>query len=312
MQGVINLLKPPGMTSHDAVAAIRRLLGTRRVGHAGTLDPGAAGVLPIAVGRATRLMQWMQQADKAYRAEMTLGIETDTLDAQGQTTSMCTDFRLAPARLVDAMQMFLGHVMQVPPMVSSVKVGGERLYQVARRGEVVAREPRAVRIDELSICKVWPDDALELEFGARVLFDVTCSKGTYIRSLVSDIGKSVGCGAHLSFLVRTRTGPFHLEETHTFEEIQQAIDSGHIASVLQPPEAAIPHMPRVDLSTDDVERVRHGQAVAAQRDLLQSEHVRLHAKSGRLVAIARPVRTGNVCTVQPIAVLIGPGEDLDD
>lgn len=305
---MINLLKPPGMTSHDAVAVVRRLLGVRRVGHAGTLDPGAAGVLPIAVGRATRLMRWLQQADKAYRAEMTLGIETDTLDAQGKTTAMVTDFRLAPARLVDAMQMFLGHVMQVPPMVSSVKVGGERLYKAARRGEEVAREARAVRIDEIAIRKVWPDGALDLEFGARVLFDVTCSKGTYIRTLVADIGKSVGCGAHLSFLVRTRSGPFLLEDSHTLEEIQDALDKDTLGRVLLPPEAALPNMPAVHLTAEAAERLCHGQPVPVADDLPETDFVRVHAGEGPMVAVGQTVR-GSRPAVRPVVVLSGPEEE---
>ena len=310
MLGVINLLKPPGMTSHDAVAVVRRLLGVRRIGHAGTLDPGAAGVLPVAVGRATRLMRWLLQADKAYRAEMTLGIETDTLDAQGKTTAMNTDFRLAPARLVDAMYMFLGHVMQVPPMVSSVKVGGERLYRAARRGEEVERAARAVRIDEIAIRKVWPDGALDLEFGSRVLFDVTCSKGTYIRSLVADIGKNVGCGAHLSFLVRTRSGPFVLEESHTLEEIRDAVEEGALDRVLLPPETALPRLPRVDLDPGTARRLCHGNPVPVTEGLPDDEYFRVHVRGGRMVAVGQRA-PGPRPGVRPVVVLVDPEEELD-
>src|SRR5690625_990655 len=131
------------MTSHDAVACVRRLLQTRRVGHTGTLDPGAAGVLPLVVGKATRLAKWLQDADKQYRAEMTLGVETDTLDAAGNTLNIHTDFSIAPSQLVDHMQMQLGHIMQTPPMVSSIKIDGERLHHIARRGETVERPARS-------------------------------------------------------------------------------------------------------------------------------------------------------------------------
>lgn len=297
------------MTSHDAVAVIRRLLGVRKVGHTGTLDPGAAGVLPIAVGKATRLVQWMQSADKSYRAEMTLGVETDTLDGQGATTAVVTDFRIPPSKLVDEMQLFLGHIMQVPPMVSSVKVDGERLYRAARRGEVVEREARAVRIDEIKICKVWPDDALDLEFGSRVLFDVTCSKGTYIRSLCADIGRKLGCGAHLSFLVRTRTGPFKLEETVSFEEIEEAMKTGRAHEMLLPLESAVVHMPRIDLSATDLRRIQTGQALEQQGALIESEFVRFHGPDGRLVAIGRSSQGESGSRLQPVAVLFTPGED---
>lgn len=306
---MINLLKPPGMTSHDAVAVVRRRLGVRRVGHTGTLDPGAAGVLPIAVGKATRLVQWMQNADKAYRAEMTLGIETDTLDAAGKTTNMCTDFSISPARFVDEMQMFLGHIMQTPPMVSSVRVGGERLYKAARRGEVVERQPRAVRIDDIRICKVWPDDALELEFGTRILLEIACSKGTYIRSLCADLGRRLGCGAHLSFLVRTRSGPFRLEESVTLEELDRAVEEGRLRDVMLPLEAGVPHMERIDLSARQALRVQHGQAIAAPSQPEGDRFARLHGPEGRLLAIARSVVGTEGASWQPVTVLFTPGEE---
>lgn len=309
MHGVINLLKPPGMTSHDAVMAVRRMLGVRRVGHTGTLDPGAAGVLPIVVGKATRLVQWMQKADKSYRAEMTLGVETDTLDAAGKTTAMNTDFAIPVSRLVDQMHLQLGHILQTPPMVSSVKVDGERLYKAALRGDEVERPKRAVRIDHIEIIKIFPHGTLDLNFGARVLFAVTCSKGTYIRSLVADIGRALGCGAHLSFLVRTRSGPYTLEESWTFEELREAARRGASSEFLLPPESGVPDLTRIDLSPDDDTKIRHGQAIEAADDFLPGTEARLHGPRGGLVAIARCEERLGRKVWQPVTVLFGPGED---
>lgn len=305
---MLNLLKPPGMTSHDAVAVVRKMLGTRRVGHAGTLDPGAAGVLPIAVGKATRLIQWID-GDKTYRAEMTLGIETDTLDAAGKTTAMKTDFYIPVARFVDEMLMFIGHVMQTPPMVSAVRVRGERLYKAARRGETVERPARAVRIDDIRVCKVWPDDILELEFGTRVLLEVTCSKGTYIRSLCADLGRRLGCGAHLSFLVRTRSGPFRLEDSVTFEELRRAVEGGRLHEVLLPMEDAVAHLERVDLDQAAAKRLVQGQAIPAGPGQEPGRHARMHGPAGDLLAIARCDLQGGSLVWQPVTVLYGTGKE---
>jgi len=233
--GVINLLKPPGITSHDAVAKLRRMLGQRRIGHGGTLDPGAAGVLPILVGQATKLMPFVSAMTKSYRAEMTLGIVTDTQDASGATVSVSESFSLPPARLGDAMAAFLGTVEQVPPMVSAVKSDGRRLYELAREGKVVERAPRRVEIYEMHVVAVLPRDTERLVIGTRVIFDVVCSKGTYIRTLCHDIGQRLGCGAHMSFLVRTRVGPYTLDQSWTFDEIERAMRHGRLPDVILEP-----------------------------------------------------------------------------
>lgn len=302
MQGIVNVLKPPGMTSHDVVAVLRRLFRTRRVGHTGTLDPGAAGVLPVCIGPATRLLQWMQQHSKAYRAEMTLGIETDTLDAAGRTTFVHDSFALPPARLADAFQRFRGRIEQVPPMVSSIKIGGQRLYDLARRGEVVERPPRSVSIDRLELVKVWPDEALYLELGTRVLIDVECSKGTYIRSLCADIGRELGCGAHMSFLVRFRSGPFNLEDAWTLEQIAEGVEAGDHQAIVQPAAVGVSHLTRIDVDARQVQQLQHGQALPWTGDEPPTGDVRLHGPGGDLIAMARFERHEQP-RLQPVAVL---------
>ncbi len=207
MMGFLNFLKPPAMTSHDAVAWLRRQLprGTR-VGHLGTLDPPATGVLPLAVGAATRWIQFLPPARKSYRAELTFGLESDTLDTAGTILAR----RPAPRTdLEPLLQRMRGPQMQVPPVVSALRVEGRRSYERARAGESVEHEARAVEIYRLELVhEDWP----------RVLIDVDCSPGTYVRSLARDLGQQLGCGAVLSFLVRTASGPFRLEEAVTAEE----------------------------------------------------------------------------------------------
>lgn len=259
MIGVINLLKEPGYTSHDVVAKLRRLLGMGRIGHGGTLDPGAAGVLPILVGRATKLMPYLVERPKSYRAEMTLGIATDTQDAAGKTVSVNTDFSIAPTRLGDVLAGFLGNIEQIPPMASAVQVKGKRLYELSRAGKEIPREPRPVVIHELHVVAIFPKDTQILTAGTRILFDVVCSKGTYIRTLIHDIGEKLGCGAHMSFLVRTGVGPFELARSHTFDEIAQAVRSNRLREVLQEADDAVDHLPEIVVSPADVFRLRQGQ-----------------------------------------------------
>lgn len=305
MVGVINVLKPPGPTSHDVVARVRRILGFRKIGHGGTLDPGAAGVLPILLGRATKLMPFILDHPKEYRAELTLGIATDTQDAFGETIRVETGFSIKPAALADVLFSFIGEIEQIPPMTSAVKSGGRRLYELARRGEIVEREPRPVRIYEIHVRAVWPGDAAALTAGSRVLIDVTCSRGTYIRTLCHDIGVRLGCGAHMSFLVRTAVGPFTLSESVALEELEEAVGAGHLEQVLLPPQAALSHLPRVDVDKRDAVRLRQGQAVPAPSPEALSPFSLVHVMEAgeRIVCVGRIEQTGEQCIVKPVRVL---------
>lgn len=290
MNGIINLIKPAGMTSHDAVAVVRRLAGQRRIGHAGTLDPGACGVLPLFLGNATRLIQYATGV-KTYRAEMTLGIATQTQDAAGETTAVAEDVMISPRQLGEVFAGFLGELWQTPPMVSALKVGGRRLYELARKGEEVERQPRLVRIFDLHIRKIWPEDADVLTLGSRILFDVQCSAGTYIRTLCVDIGAQLGCPAHMSFLIRTASGPFQLADAVTLEELTQARENGRLSQCVMPPEVAVPHLPPIRVDEEVRERILHGAMFPVPVTSLEGQHnlVRVHDAEGQMIAVARPV-----------------------
>lgn len=253
MNGLINVLKPTGMTSHDVVSFIRRLLQTKKVGHAGTLDPGAAGVLPVCVGQATRLVEYMTEWTKAYRAELVLGVTTDTQDDQGQVLSEVAVDGLTEDRVAEVMQSFLGQIAQLPPMMSALKHQGRRLYDLAREGKTVERRPRTIQVYQLELLRFRP--------GPRpsVLFDVTCSKGTYVRALCADIGHKLGCGGHMSFLVRTAVGPFPISEAWTLEEL--ADDAGQ--TCLLPMQLAVADLPTLVIKSSALPQLRHGQTLPA-------------------------------------------------
>lgn len=253
MDGVFNILKPPGMTSHDVVGYLRRVLREQRVGHTGTLDPGVAGVLPVCVGKATRLAEYLTEQGKAYRAEFTFGIGTDTQDAAGAVTAAAPADHLTEAMLRAVLPRFTGEILQVPPMVSAVRVEGKRLYELARAGQVVERAPRPVTIHRLHLREFRP--------GARPIarLDVVCSKGTYVRTLAADIGAALGVPAHLSHLVRTASGPFRLEDAVLLEELA----AGPPARYLVPPAAAVAHLPRLTLGPRAAAGVAHGRAPQA-------------------------------------------------
>ncbi len=246
--GFINVLKPPGMTSHDVVSFIRRTYGLKRVGHAGTLDPAAAGVLPVALGQATRLIEYTAGADKSYRAELTLGYATDTGDDTGQIIARSTVEMPPPQELDTALQSFVGTIEQLPPMYSAVKIAGKKLYELARAGVTVERQPRQVCIHALSLIAITAN---------TLLFDVTCSKGTYIRTLCMDIGQKLGAPAMMSFLLRTRAGCFRLADSFTMEEIAAQPEGALLA-----PDAALQHLNPLFLSDSAAQSFRFGQSFA--------------------------------------------------
>ena len=212
--GVLNLLKPPGMTSHDAVAHVRRVLQTKRVGHTGTLDPAAAGVLPICVGLATRLVEALQVGTKEYLAEATFGYETDTLDAVGETMRECDAKHLDIEQLEVACEKFRGEIRQQPPLHSAIKIGGQKLYDIARAGGDIEIPSRSVTISGLEITRFFAGER------PRAFLRIECSGGTYIRSLVRDIGRELDNAATMTFLTRTRVGEFALSETVTPQEFE--------------------------------------------------------------------------------------------
>jgi len=232
MNGILVINKPPGMTSHDVVQALRKILGQKKIGHTGTLDPEATGVLILCLGEATKISQFLQGLPKEYLAQMTLGITTDTEDSQGKILRKI-DCRVSKEEFAKVLEDFRGTIEQIPPMVSAVKLGGMPLYKLARRGEVIARKPRKVKIYQLELLKFEPGP------NPKASLRVACSKGTYIRTLCADIGKKLGCGAHLSQLVRTRVGDFTLDEAHTLSEIERLNKENKLGEIIIPPNQAL-------------------------------------------------------------------------
>jgi tRNA pseudouridine55 synthase len=246
--GILNIDKPASWTSHDVVARVRHLAGQKRVGHAGTLDPLATGVLPVLLGRATRLADFIQDGRKTYRAGVLLGVATDTDDADGATVATAEVPWLSTSDIDRALDAFRGEISQTPPRYSAVKIAGQRAYALARRGEDVVLVPRRVTIYD---ARVLACDS------PTVQLEVTCSSGTYIRSVARDLAVALGTVGHLTSLVRTRVGPFALRDAATLDAL---VECGIDAATL-PPSCALPDAPRIDITSADAARLRNGQTI---------------------------------------------------
>jgi tRNA pseudouridine55 synthase len=251
MDGIFNIDKPTGMTSHDVVARVRRLTHQRRVGHAGTLDPAASGVLPICLGQATRVAEYLSESGKSYQAVIVFGAVTDTYDAEGEV------LRSAPVHLTReditaVLPAFLGRQMQLPPLYSAIKLAGQPLYKLARAGIEAERQARPIVISRLDVVD-WQAPALTLV--------VECSKGTYIRSLAYDLGERLGCGAHLGGLVRLRSGPFTLDDSLTLEALAEALEDGSWVNYLYAPDEALLDRMAVILGPASEKRLLLGQSL---------------------------------------------------
>ncbi len=222
MNGILNIYKEPGFTSFDVVAKLRGILKQKKIGHTGTLDPAAQGVLPVCLGKATKLCELITDGYKTYEAVMLLGTVTDTLDMEGSVLKR-HDVTCSPDEVTKTVMSFAGKIEQIPPMYSALKVNGQRLYELARQGVTVERKKRSIEIYNIDIISI------ELP---RVVFSVTCSKGTYIRTLCDDIGEKLGCGACMESLKRTASGRFKIEDAHRLSEIQSLVDNGKLDEVL--------------------------------------------------------------------------------
>jgi tRNA pseudouridine55 synthase len=277
VDGILNLNKPQGWTSHDVVAYVRRLTGVRRVGHAGTLDPMATGVLLVCLGKATRIAEYLMAGRKCYSATLHLGTSTDSHDADGRVTAEAP-VTCDRAAIVEALSRFQGPIEQVPPMVSAIKKDGQPLYKLARRGIKVERPPRAVEIYTLSLVD-WIPPELTIE--------VTCSPGTYIRALARDLGRDLGCGAHLTALTRTASGDFMLADALELPALVEAAKGrdglgtehqnyGHSQNhahastpmwheLVMPLEAGLKHFPACALADEESERIRHGRPLSEKQ-----------------------------------------------
>jgi tRNA pseudouridine55 synthase len=283
MNGFLVVDKPVGMTSHDVVATARRVLKQKKAGHTGTLDPFATGVLPLALGEATKAIPFLDESVKRYRAVMCLGISTDTQDCTGRIVRQSTCEALPKELLLETFSRFKGSSFQTPPMFSALKKDGVPLYKLARRGEVVERAAREITVHELSI------ESIEMPL---VTFTVDCSRGTYVRTLAADLGDALGCGAHLRELRRLQSGPFTLENAVSPEMLKKLHEEGSVEEILLTPYLALSHLKDLALTMRGAEKVGHG--IPPGKDdfmefpaeaLRPGQKVRL-SSGGRLLAVA--------------------------
>jgi tRNA pseudouridine55 synthase len=274
LSGILNINKPQGLTSHDVVARIRKLSGQRKVGHTGTLDPMATGVLLVCLGQATRLIEYLQHGSKRYQATLRFGISTDTLDAEGQIIAQSDPSALTETQLRQILPAFQGNIEQIPPLFSALKREGQPLYKLARVGQKVEVKPRPVTIESLSWLDWQPPD---------LTLEVVCSPGTYIRALARDIGERAGTGAHLSALTRTANSGWSITQAVTLGELEQKPTSWQ--TYLYPLDQAIIHLPKVTLTAAAVQRVQQGQPIIDPISPVAGDLLRAYTPDGTFLAI---------------------------
>ena len=278
VDGILNINKPAGLTSHDVVARVRRLTGQRKAGHAGTLDPMATGVLLVCLGQATRVAEYLMRGQKTYRATIRFGVTTDTYDAEGTVTQETPSFELSEQQIERALDSLRDIGMQIPPPYSAVRLGGLRLYALARRGIAVEAAPRPVKIETLELV-AWQPPFATLE--------IRCSPGTYVRSLAHDLGQSLGVGGHLTVLTRLGSGRWHLDGAITLEQLQAAVEAGDWSDLLHPLDAALEDLPRLDLPHELIARLAVGQSVQIA-EAPDTPLARAYAPDGVLWALVKP------------------------
>lgn len=282
LDGILNLNKDAGFTSHDVVARVRRILRTRKVGHTGTLDPMATGVLPICVGRATKASQYITDGDKCYLAGVQFGLSTDTQDSTGQVLER-SEAPVSEAAFRAALPAFLGEIDQIPPMYSAIKQGGAKLYQLARKGISVERPPRRVTIHQIEVVEFCPTRR-------HATLRVTCSKGTYIRTLCHDLGQALACGAVMDSLCRERSGRFTLQRAVTLAQLEEAAQAGRAAELLLSLCEAFSDLPEIALDERQAVLVRNGVTLALSRlPFHPGDGVLCRVcREGELLLLARP------------------------
>ncbi|NEO72190.1 tRNA pseudouridine(55) synthase TruB [Moorena sp. SIO3H5] len=302
MQGFLNLNKPAGWTSHDCVAKVRRLLRLKRVGHGGTLDPAATGVLPIALGKATRLLQYMQQ-DKAYKATVRLGVRTTTDDLEGEVIATQSAPQLTLELVKGFLKQFEGTIQQVPPMYSAIHIKGKRLYDLARAGEVVEVPERTVEVEKIEVLDWRGGEFPEIDLA------IACGPGTYIRSIARDLGDALETGGVLAALTRTRSSGFDLADSLTLEELTQQLEQ----SLFQPvsPSVALGHLPSVTLSPDQARRWCLGQRISWDDTLVKvstletsTSPVQVYHEDGSFLGIGKVISSTSGVLLAPQMVFV--------
>lgn len=279
MNGIIVINKPLGKTSHDMVYFMRRLTNIKKVGHTGTLDPGASGVLPMCIGNATKAADMLTLSDKRYTAELILGMTTDTQDAEGEVLTECA-VNLTAEEIEAAIKSFVGEIEQTPPMYSAVKQNGKKLYELARKGIEVERKKRKVAIREINILKIDTENY-------RVKIDVVCSKGTYIRTLCEDIGARLGVGAYMNTLIRTRTGPFELADSYTVGELTEMSADGTLENALIPIDRMFEEYPAIRLNEKQTRSITNGIRMSYRGE--ENKSYRLYDENGGFLCISKCV-----------------------
>jgi tRNA pseudouridine55 synthase len=292
VDGVLIINKPAGITSHDVVARVRRITGEKSVGHLGTLDPMATGVLPLVLGRFTRLAQFYNEADKRYEGAIRFGHATDTYDAEGDPTGPAQPVELSLEQVRELATRFAGKIEQLPPPFSAKKIAGVPAYRIARKGQPVELKPKPVEVKELEVVS-WD--------GRNAKFRAWVSSGTYLRSLAHDLGKLAGPGAHLAELQRTAVREFTLDKSHSLEALEQAVAANTTEHIFLHPRLVLPEFPAVSASQESAARIRHGGAVNLP-EFSKAPTVRVFAGQRELLAIARRV-AGTL--FQPKVVLQG-------
>ena len=279
MHGILNIDKPYGITSMEVVRRVKRACGQKRVGHAGTLDPIATGVIPVCIGQATRVTEYLNDGRKEYEAQIELGVTTDTYDAMGEVLARCDPGDLSEGDILTELKSFEGSIEQVPPMYSALKKDGKRLYELARAGIEVEREPRRVQVYDINL--------LELK-GHVVRVLVTCGKGFYMRSLAFDLGQALGCGGHLKSLIRTKSGPFKVEDAISLEDAEDAFSSSDWPEMLNPPDVVLSSMRAAIVGSKIEDMVRNGRALPQGLRIPNgraNEKCRAYSVDGRFIAI---------------------------
>lgn len=279
--GFLNIDKEAGITSMEVVRRVKRLCSRRHVGHGGTLDPEATGVLPICLGQATRLMQFLVDSKKEYLGTIRLGVTTDTYDAEGRIVEERDPSGVTPESIAAALDSLRGTIQQTPPMYSALKHQGRRLYELARAGIQVERAPRTVEVMRLDLVQWNPPLAT---------LSIHCSRGFYVRSLAHDLGQRLGCGAHLAQLRRLQTGPFHIDHTISLEQLQEALERDSWPTLLYAPDYVVLHLSAVLMSAADERQIRNGQAVPLEPRTHYAQHMeacRAYSNDGRFVALVR-------------------------
>ncbi|BCB03399.1 tRNA pseudouridine(55) synthase TruB [Bacillus sp. KH172YL63] len=299
MNGILPLWKPRGMTSHDCVFKLRKLLGTKKVGHTGTLDPEVSGVLPICIGRATKIAEYITASGKTYEGEVTLGFSTTTEDAWGEKVEeKKVDRKIMREEVEKVLQSMTGEITQTPPMFSAVKVNGKRLYEYARQGIEIERPSRTVHIKRLRLLEEW--DELNGD-SSSFRFEVACGKGTYVRTLAVEIGNRLGYPAHMSALTRTQSASFKEEDCHTLEYIKEYVEDHHPQGLLLPLELGLSHLPKMVISDTLAEKVKNGARLQEPDTWPESTEVVMEYQ-GKAIAIYQrhPDKPG---IIKPVKVL---------